>query len=276
MAKRREGEPRRAIYLLPNLFTLAALLAGFYAIMRAASGDFTDAGWAIVLAAALDSLDGRVARLINAESDFGAQFDSLADVISFGAAPAAVAISWGLEPMGRVGFAVGFFFCAAAAVRLARFNTNLGSNGGESSSFTGLPCPVAGVIVAVTVLVLGDDRTLGNAFLLAALMGLLGFSMVSEIGYTSFKDLELRARVRTPVQIMGALVAVSLFALALIEFGARVILILALIYVGYGYLAAGRNLLREYRTFKGGPAKFARKKYDAWITRGEDSSKQSD
>src|SRR5262245_20057584 len=117
---------RRGIYILPNLFTTGVLFSGFYAIVRAMDGLYEQAAVAIFIALVLDGLDGRVARLTRTQSEFGAQYDSLADMVAFGAAPALIMYEWALQPMGRIGWIAAFIHCAAVALRLARFNTNIG------------------------------------------------------------------------------------------------------------------------------------------------------
>ena len=136
------GEPpprqrRKGIYILPNLFTLAALFGGFYAIVMAMNGRFEQAAIGIFCAAVLDSLDGRVARLTNTTSAFGEQMDSLSDMVSFGAAPALIVYEWSLKGLGKLGWLVAFVFCATAALRLARFNTNIGIV--DKRFFQGMP-----------------------------------------------------------------------------------------------------------------------------------------
>ena len=130
---------RRGIYVLPNLFTTAALFAGFFAIVQAMQGDFERAAMAIFIAMVLDGLDGRVARLTNTQSAFGAEYDSLSDMVSFGAAPALVMYEWALRDMGRLGWIAAFIYCACAALRLARFNTTLEVM--DKRFFQGLPSP---------------------------------------------------------------------------------------------------------------------------------------
>ena len=139
---------RRGIFLLPNLLTTAALFSGFFSIISAIDGNFVSAGMAIFAAQMLDGLDGRVARLTNSQSAFGAQYDSLCDVISFGLAPAIIVFLWGLDSLGQTGWVFSFFYVAAAALRLARFNTYIGS---EDSYFKGLPSPVASGMVVYYV-----------------------------------------------------------------------------------------------------------------------------
>ena len=237
-----------AIYLLPNLFTALSLLAGVFAILRAGQGDFVAAGWAVVFAAFMDMLDGRVARLIDAQSDFGAQFDSLCDIVSFGVAPAIIAYEWGLDSMGRIGFATSFFFCATSAVRLARFNLHLGSS--DPNYFVGLPTPIAGVTAATLVLVFGDDNSLGNSLLLTIVLLVLSVSMVSEIRYYSFKKLNVRARLSSPLLILLWLLIFSLFALMMLEFRAGGILVVASIYLLLGYWNFVLQVIKDFKEYK--------------------------
>ena len=145
---------RRGIYILPNLFTAAALFAGFYAIVQAMNGRFDMAAIAIFVAAVLDSLDGRVARLTRTQSAFGAEFDSLADMVSFGAAPALVIYEWSLKGLGKLGWIAAFIYVAGAALRLARFNTML--EVADKRWFQGLPSPSAGALVAGFVYIMDD------------------------------------------------------------------------------------------------------------------------
>ena len=137
---------RKGIYVLPNLFTLAALFGGFYAIVMAMNGQFDLAATGIFAAMVLDSLDGRVARMTGTQSAFGEQMDSLSDMVSFGAAPALVAYEWALRPLGRWGWIAAFVYCACAALRLARFNVN--TSVVDKRYFQGLPSPAAAALVA--------------------------------------------------------------------------------------------------------------------------------
>ncbi|HCI88737.1 MAG TPA: CDP-diacylglycerol--serine O-phosphatidyltransferase, partial [Gammaproteobacteria bacterium] len=136
---------RRGIYLLPNLLTLGALFAGFYAVIAGMSGNFNEAGWAILIAGILDGLDGRIARLTNTQSAFGAEFDSLSDMVSFGVAPALIMFSWAFELLGNVGWAASFIYMSCAAMRLARFNVQLGTV--DKRFFVGLASPLAAALV---------------------------------------------------------------------------------------------------------------------------------
>lgn len=187
--------PRKGVYLLPNLFTTGALFSGFYAIIFAMNGHFEQAAIAIFVSMIFDGLDGRVARLTNTQSAFGAQYDSLADCISFGAAPALVAYSWALSNLGKVGWTIGFIYLACAALRLARFNVQLDT--ADKRFFTGLPSPSAAAVVAGMVW-LGVDLEIPGAdisWLAALITGFAAVMMVSNVKYSSFKELDFKGRV---------------------------------------------------------------------------------
>ena len=147
---RRESDSLRArgIYLLPNLFTSAALFAGFYAIVQAMNSNFELSAIAIFIAMVLDGLDGRVARMTNTTSAFGAEYDSLSDMVSFGVAPALIMYVWALKPMGKLGWIAAFIYCACAALRLARFNTKLEDDHQDKRYFQGLPSPASAALLA--------------------------------------------------------------------------------------------------------------------------------
>jgi len=186
---------RKGIYLLPNLFTTGALFSGFYAVVASMNGHFENAAIAIFIAMILDGLDGRVARLTNTQSDFGAEYDSLADMVSFGVAPALVAFSWALQDLGKVGWVAAFIYVAGAALRLARFNTQLAV--ADKNFFTGLASPAAAAIVAGTVWVFSETGTTGSdiAWLMAVVVPAAGLLMVRNFRYHSFKGLDLRGKV---------------------------------------------------------------------------------
>jgi len=186
---------RRGIYLLPNLFTTLALFAGFYAVVQGMNHDFERAAIAIFIAGVLDGLDGRVARLTNTQSAFGAEYDSLADMVSFGAAPALVMYEWALRDMGRIGWIAAFVYCVGAALRLARFNTQLSV--ADKRWFTGLPSPAAAALVAGMIWVLNDYQVKGGEvkWFAAAILVYAGVTMVSNIRFYSGKDLNLRRAV---------------------------------------------------------------------------------
>jgi len=186
---------RRGIYVLPNLFTTAALFAGFFAIVQAMQGDFERAAMAVFVAMVLDGLDGRVARLTHTQSAFGAEYDSLSDMVSFGVAPALVIYEWALRDLGRLGWIAAFIYCAGAALRLARFNTTLEVM--DKRYFQGLPSPAAAALVAGLVWVMIDTGISGRdvRWLACGLTIFAGLTMISNIRYYSFKDINLRKSV---------------------------------------------------------------------------------
>ena len=200
----------RGIYLLPNLFTTGALFAGFYAIIAAIRGNYEAAPIAIFVAMVFDGLDGRVARLTNTSSKFGAEYDSLSDMVSFGVAPALVVFGWALGDLGKFGWSVAFIYVACAALRLARFNTQIDT--ADKKYFTGLASPAAASVIASAVWVCHDAGWVGAALPheLAILVGLLtavvGFLMIANFPYYSFKGIDFRSRV--PFVVMIAMILV--------------------------------------------------------------------
>jgi CDP-diacylglycerol--serine O-phosphatidyltransferase len=219
----------RGIYLLPNLLTTANLFAGFYAIVNAMNGNFYVAAAAVFVAMVLDGLDGRVARLTNTQSAFGAEYDSLSDMVAFGVAPALLAFEWALGSMGKVGWMVAFIYVAGAALRLARFNTQIGST--DKRYFIGLASPAAAGVVAGTVWAFSDFGIKGSnmAFAVAILVAAAGMLMVSNIKYNSFKDLDLKGR----VPFVAILAVVLLFAVVFSD-PPRILLIIFLAYAASG------------------------------------------
>jgi CDP-diacylglycerol--serine O-phosphatidyltransferase len=204
---------RRGIYLLPNAFTTAALFSGFFAIVQAMNQRFEIAGYAIFIAAVLDSLDGRVARLTNTQSDFGAEYDSLSDMVAFGVAPALVIYQWSLLGLDKWGWLAAFVYVAGAGLRLARFNTNIEIV--DKRFFQGLPSPAAAAMVAGFVLVLDNLRYTGAELMWESFCVTLyaGLSMVSNSPFYSFKVVNLRKS----VPFVYALVVVLLFVVILIN-----------------------------------------------------------
>lgn len=199
----------RGVYLLPNLFTTGALFCGFYAIVSSMNGNFSHAAIAIFVAMLLDGMDGRVARMTNTQSAFGEQYDSLADMVSFGVAPALVVFSWVLQDLGRWGWAAAFIYIACAALRLARFNTQIGVV--DKKYFVGLASPAAASIIAATVWVWYDTLPVGVwAAGIAILTAAAGLLMVSNFRYTSFKGMSFRGRVPFAVMLLVVLVFASL------------------------------------------------------------------
>jgi CDP-diacylglycerol--serine O-phosphatidyltransferase len=202
---------RRGIYLLPNLFTTAALFSGFFAIVQAMNQNFEWAAIAIFLAMVLDGMDGRVARLTNTQSAFGEQYDSLSDMTSFGVAPALVVYEWVLRDLGRWGWAGAFVYCAGAALRLARFNANIGVV--DKRFFQGLPSPAAAALVAGFVWLAVDNRfPIRDAWLPWATFGITvyaGLTMVSSAPFYSGKSFHLGRSV--PFWVMIVMIVVIFF-----------------------------------------------------------------
>lgn len=186
---------RRGIYLLPNAFTTAALFCGFYAIVMAMNLKFDYAAIAIFAAMLLDGIDGRVARLTNTQSEFGAQYDSLSDMVSFGAAPALVVYEWSLRGLGKMGWLAAFVYCAGAALRLARFNTNIAVV--DKRYFQGLPSPAAAALVAGFIWLMDDLRFAGTdlSWISWIITLYAGLTMVTNVPFYSFKDINFRKSV---------------------------------------------------------------------------------
>lgn len=202
----------RGIYLLPNLFTTASLFSGFYAIVAGMNGHFDNAAVAIFVSMVLDGLDGRVARMTNTQSEFGAEYDSLADMVAFGVAPALVAFSLNLQELGNLGWIATFIYVAGAALRLARFNTQIGSV--DKRYFVGLPSPSAAAVVAGFVWTVHTfDQTRMLSILTVILVAGAGVLMVSNVLYYSFKELDMKRR----VPFTALLVVVLVFAVIAIE-----------------------------------------------------------
>ena len=185
---------RKGIYLLPNILTTGALFGGFYAVLSGFSGHFEFAAMAIFAAMIFDGLDGRVARMTNTQSDFGVQYDSLSDMVSFGVAPAVVAYGWGVSDLGKLGLAAAFVYASCAALRLARFNVQ--AELADKKTFTGLPSPAAAALVAGFIWSTSDvEPSLGLSVIGAVLTATVGLLMVSNFKYPSFKEVDLRGKV---------------------------------------------------------------------------------
>ncbi len=196
---------RKGIYILPNLFTLAGLFGGFYAIVMAMNGRFDQAAIGVFSAMVLDSLDGRVARMTNTQSAFGEQMDSLADMVSFGAAPALIAYIWALTGLGRWGWIAAFVYCACAALRLARFNVNTAIV--DKRFFQGLPSPAAAALVAGFIWLMDEAGIQGETvrWYMFALTLYAGLTMVTNVPFYSFKDLSIKRSVPFAVIVLIAL-----------------------------------------------------------------------
>lgn len=226
-------ERRKGVYLLPNLFTTGALFAGFYAIIAALRGDYEAAAIAIFVAMVFDGLDGRVARLTNTSSKFGAEYDSLSDMVSFGVAPALVVFSWALDGLGKFGWSVAFIYVACAALRLARFNTRIDT--ADKNYFTGLASPAAAAIIASAVWVCHDEGWVGAglpwelAVIVGLLTALVGVLMIANFPYYSFKGIDFRGRVPFVVMIVVVLV----FGLVTVD-PPRILLLAFLAYAASG------------------------------------------
>jgi len=236
---------RRGIYLLPNLFTTAALFAGFYAIVQAMNGFYEQSAVAIFVAMVLDGLDGRVARLTHTQSAFGAEYDSLSDMVSFGVAPALVMYVWALKGMGKLGWIAAFVYCAGTALRLARFNTQL--EVADKRYFQGLPSPAAAALIAGLVWVMHDYHISGHdvRWLAWSVTLFAGLTMVSNLPYYSGKEINLRRS----VPFMMLLLLVLAFVLISLDppqvlFG---------LFVLYGLSGYAMWVVRKFRAGKAPP-----------------------
>lgn len=198
---------RRGIYLLPNLFTLTALFAGYYSIIAAHKALYVTAALAIFVAMLFDGLDGRVARLTNSQTDFGAQLDSLSDMVSFGVAPALVCYFWSLQTLGKLGWLASFVYAVAVVLRLARFNVR---HGNDKRYFQGLACTPAAGIIAGLVWVANNLGLYGPSLsvMVAMIMVTVGLLMVSNIPYRSFKDIDMKGSVPFMMMVVVVLVLV--------------------------------------------------------------------
>ncbi|MEY4882911.1 MAG: hypothetical protein RIS34_765 [Pseudomonadota bacterium] len=203
---------RKGIYILPNLFTLAALFGGFYAIVMAVNGRFDLAAIGVFCAMVLDSLDGRVARMTNTQSAFGEQMDSLSDMVSFGAAPALISYVWALKGLGRWGWIAAFVYCACAALRLARFNVNTAVV--DKRYFQGLPSPAAAALIAGFIWLMTESGVKGTdalwgisiPWITFALALYAGLTMVTNVPFYSFKDVGMKRSVPFAVIVLIALI----------------------------------------------------------------------
>ena len=243
--------PKRArgIYLLPNLFTTAALFAGFYAVLAAMNDQFEKAAIAIFVAMVLDGLDGRVARMTNTQTAFGAEYDSLSDMVAFGLAPSLVMYEWSLSNLGKLGWLAAFIFTAGAALRLARFNSRLDT--ADKRFFTGLPSPSAAAIIAGSVWAAYDNTLTGldlawPALVITAAAGLL---MVSNIRYHSFKQVDFRGK----VPFFGIVAVMIAFAVILTE-PPLVLFAIFFAYTLSGPLMAVQRQLKKRRAKPADPA----------------------
>jgi len=242
---------RRGIFLLPSLFTVSNMLCGFASILHAINGRIEIAAWLVILAGVLDGLDGRIARLMHSDSDFGKEYDSLADVVSFGVAPAVLVYQWGLHGTGRWGWAVTFLFLVAGSVRLARFNIH--ASDGDKRFFSGLPIPAGAGALTMLVLIaqtqasdagraIGVSQALGGAQAVAAsvFVFLVSVLMVSTIPYRSYKDFNLRQRWPATAFFLFALIVAVIVVSPL-----PVMAFLAAVYLLSGPVEAAVTLARR-------------------------------
>lgn len=241
ISKRRKG-----IYILPNLFTLAALFGGFYAIVMAINSRFELAAVGIFCAMVLDSLDGRVARMTNTQSAFGEQMDSLSDMVSFGAAPALIAYVWALKDLGRWGWIAAFVYCACAALRLARFNVNTAVV--DKSFFQGLPSPAAAALIAGFIWLITESGIKGTGAVLGisipwitfALALYSGLTMVTNVPFYSFKDVQMKRSV--------PFVVIVLIVLGIAAINIDPPTVMFFVFVAYGFSG---YVIYGWRRFKG-------------------------
>ena len=234
---------KRSFYLLPNILTTSSLFAGFYSIVQAMNGAYDHAALALFIALILDGLDGRVARLTNTQSSFGAEYDSLSDMVSFGVAPGLIVYVWALQPLGKLGWIAAFIYCTCAAFRLARFNVKLDID--NKQFFFGLPSPAAAALIASFIWISYDNGISGNeiflgffqmqwfAFLLTIFAAL---SMVTDLRYYSGKDINLR----NSQPFIAILVIVMIFGL-ISHNPAEIIFIILMAYALSGYVMFFRN-----------------------------------
>ncbi len=237
----KEGIPR-GIYILPNLFTTMNIFCGFYAVIAAVNGATNAAAIAILVAAIFDALDGKIARATHTTSRFGVEYDSLADLISFGLAPGLMIYLWALKPLGRLGWLAAFLFMVCGALRLARFNTQV--NSVKRDYFVGLPITAAAGMLAATVLLyhrLGIVGTSANKIFILMLIYILSFLMVSSIKFHSFKKPELFKKMKFNVLVAAVLIMIFIAAQPAI----------ALFSIGFAYIMSGPfGFLRKYKALK--------------------------
>ncbi|MDX8395139.1 MAG: CDP-diacylglycerol--serine O-phosphatidyltransferase [Mariprofundaceae bacterium] len=229
MKVRKKLSAKRGIYILPNIFTTMGLFSGFYALISAIHGNYAIAAWAIVAAAIFDMLDGRVARMLNAESAFGAEYDSLCDMVSFGVAPAVLVYMWALEPLQKFGWLAAFLITACAALRLARFNVQLASQ--DKRYFQGLPTPATALFIAAAILFHVEEGYEPIVSLWLIFTVVLAWLMVSRVRFFSGKDIDLKQR-RPFTMLVGML----LFIVLIVSEPFNVFFAAMVIYCGHGLI----------------------------------------
>ncbi|MFA5073771.1 MAG: CDP-diacylglycerol--serine O-phosphatidyltransferase [Nitrospirota bacterium] len=245
---------RKGIYILPNLITLLSMFAGFYSIVASLNSDYERAAWAIMVASIFDVLDGWVARITHTATRFGIEIDSLSDAISFGVAPAVLVYTWTLSSFGRIGWLGSFFLVACGALRLARFNVQMGST--EKKHFTGLPIPASAIVIATTVLAYEEiigflehlrlvqmADVVGKDYWVLAMTFLLAGLMVSNISYHSLKEANLKER-----RPFGILVVIAAFLAIVASHPALVLFLVSILYVGSGIVESLYRLIKRQKT----------------------------
>ena len=235
---------KKGIYILPNSLTLCGMFCGFFAILASFKGNFIHAAWAILIANIFDGLDGWVARLTNSTTKFGVELDSLSDLVAFGVAPAVLIYSWGLQPFGRVGIGTAFLYVICGALRLARYNVQMGS--AESKAFTGLPIPGAGTAIASLVLFHTElwGTTIGKSYIVIFLPFLLAVLMVTTLKFHGLKEIDFKKR-----KPFWLLVAIGTALVLIIMYPAIVIFLFAIIYVLWGIIE-GTYIIHKKRNYK--------------------------
>jgi CDP-diacylglycerol--serine O-phosphatidyltransferase len=237
-----EHNQHRGIYLIPNLLTTSALFAGFFSIIASMNGEFSRACIAIFVAQLLDGADGRVARMTHTQSEFGAQYDSMSDIIAFGLAPALLAFNWALYDLGQAGWVAAFIFVASAALRLARFNVQIGKV--DKKYFVGLASPAGAAVIWGTIWSLEEFGITGSQveWLMVILVPLVGIMMVSPVRYFSFKDISAQRR----VPFFALLAIVLVFSLIALD-PPRVLLGFAALYALHGPVLEILRLIRRQK-----------------------------
>lgn len=233
---------KKGVYLLPTILTLCGMFFGFYSILASLKGNYIHAAWAVMIANIFDGLDGWVARLTHSTTKFGIELDSLSDLVAFGVAPAVILYKWGLVPFGRVGWAAAFLFMACGALRLARYNVQMGST--ESKAFTGMPIPGAATVVATLVIFYHEmwETGPGKNYFILILAIFLSVLMVSTLRFHGAKELNLGRR--KPFSILVSIVIV--FTLVVVH-PQIALFLFAMIYLIGGII---ENIILYYRKRK--------------------------
>jgi CDP-diacylglycerol--serine O-phosphatidyltransferase len=235
---------RKGIYILPNTLTLCGMFCGFFAILASLKTNYVQAAWAILIANIFDGLDGWVARLTNSTTKFGIELDSLSDLVAFGVAPAVLIYSWALEPFGRFGVGAAFLYVICGALRLARYNVQMGTT--ESKAFTGLPIPGAGTVLASMVLFYNEvwGTYIEKNYIFLLLPFLLAALMVTTLKFHGLKELDFRKR-----KPFWLLVVIGLAFVLIIMYPEIVLFIFAIMYVLLGIIE-GTYIIHKNRKYK--------------------------